>query len=759
MKKLLILMAATAISTSAMAENITFSKIQVNGNKRVETSTIEAFLNVPVGTPVSKDDLDGAFRRMYDTGLFEDLKLTVKDKVLVVDIKENPTVSEVNISGNKKLDTDKITPELKVAPRSVFKESDVQADVKRILTLYQRSGRFNIKVDPKIEKLDDGRVNVTYKIDEGQRAKVEQISFIGNKAYDEAELESTVSTKESRWYRFFSGNDVYDPDRLEYDKELIRRLYVANGYADVQVISADAEYNQAKKAFNITFTVDEGTYYDFGKIDVASSIPDITLDQVTEQIKTREGSKFDSNKIETTISNLTDFLGDKGYAFVRIDPVYERDTASNRLGVKYTISEGPRVYLNKINIVGNTRTTDEVIRREFRIAEGDPYNSSKIKRSKQRIEALGYFAKVDIENEETDQPDKVNIKTVVEEQSTGELTFGAGFSSADGALGDVSITERNLLGRGQFVRANFTLASSRREVDFGFTEPYFMDRNFAAGFDLFDTTTTRDGGTNNFTFDSASTGGTLRGTYPLSEFIDHTIRYTYRTDDVSNPDANASTYVLEQIGTRTTSSVGQTFSYNTLDNQFMPKSGWLASVSQDFAGLGGDAEYIKHEAKVNYFTPISEEMSEWVVKLSGRGGNVTGVNGENVAINDRFFIGSTVIRGFDNQGIGPRDAGTLDPLGGNTYYAASSELMFPLGLPEELQIKGAVFADAATLYGVDSTSNPINIKDDSSIRSSAGVGVFWRSPVGPIRIDFASPIQKESYDKTESVRFSFGTKF
>lgn len=759
LRSLLLLSSIIFASVAATAQDLVVNKIQVNGNQRVETATVEAFLNVPLGQPVSKDQLDNAFRRMYDTGLFADLNMVIRNGVLIVDVKENPTVNEVNISGNDKIDTDKIEPELKVSSRAVYKDADVQSDVKRILTLYQRSGRYNVKVDPKIEKLDDGRVNVTYKIDEGSRASVEQISFIGNNAFSEGELESVVSTKESAWYRFLSGNDVYDPDRLEYDKELIRRHYVQNGYADVRVISADAEYNQAEKSFNIVYTIDEGRHYDFGKITVESAIPDINLEQVQDQLKTREGNEFNSKKIEDSITNLTDYLGDKGYAFVRIDPQYLKDENTDTMGINYVISEGPRVYINKINITGNTRTTDEVIRREFRIAEGDPYNSSKLKRSKQRVEALGFFAKVDMENEPTDQPDKVNVNVNVEEQSTGELTFGAGFSSSEGALGDISIAERNLLGKGQFLKGNFTLASARKQAEISFTEPYFMDRNFAAGFDLFNVVNSRDSGYNNYTFDSEAMGATIRGTYPLTEYIDHTVKYTFRKDEVTNPDPLASVYVLEQIGERTTSLVGQTFSYNTLDNQFSPTTGWLASISEDAAGLGGDVQYLKHEAKVTYFTPISQDWEEWVLKLSGRAGTVFGLGDDNVAINDRFFIGSSVIRGFDNQGIGPRDKNTGDPLGGNTYYAASSEMMFPLGLPDELGVKGAVFADAASLSDVDTTLSTVNIQDDNSIRTSAGVGVFWKSPVGPIRVDIAQPIMKESYDKTETFRFSFGTKF
>lgn len=763
MKKIYSFFAVLALIASmiipSQAHALVINKIVVKGNQRVETETVKAFLALPMGSSISRGNLDEAFRRTFDTGLFKDINMTVVGDTLTVKVDENPSISEVKVSGNDKIDDSKILAELKLAPRSIFKEFDVQADIRRILTLYQRSGRFNVHVKPEIEDLDDGRVNVTYVIDEGKRARVSQISFINNTVYDEAELESIVSTKESRWYRFFSGSDNYDPDRLEYDKELLRRHYVAHGYADFRVLSADAEFDNVNEAFNIIFNVDEGPYYNFGSIDIESSIPDVKYEEIKDSIKTKSGNEFNSNKIEETITGLTEYLGDKGFAFVKITPEFNKKPEDNLIDLRYEISEGPRVYVNKINIKGNTRTVDEVIRREFRIAESDPFNSSKLKRSKQRVEALGYFSKVEVENKPTAQQDKVDIDVVVEEQSTGELTFGAGFSSADGALADVGITERNLLGRGQYLKLNTTVASTRQQVDFSFTEPYFLDSNFSAGIDLFKIKTEGDTAQSNLAYDSDSIGFSLRGSYPLTEYLTHSLRYTLSDTEISNPDPAASLFVRQQVGQRTTSSVGHSLIYNTLDNQFLPKSGLYILLSQDLAGLGGDVDYLKHEAKFNYFTPISEELSDVVLRLSTRAGNIEGLDNDNVRINDRFFIGGTVIRGFDNQGIGPRDRTTKDPLGGNTYYAASAEVMFPLGLPEELQVKGAAFFDAATLYDVDDNDPTLIIQDDETIRTSAGIGVFWRSPVGPIRIDFAKTINEESYDEDEAVRFSFGTKF
>ena len=748
-----------AVTESHAEGTITVNEIRVSGNQRIEVPTIKAFLNVPMGRPIAKSSLDESFRKTFNTGLFKDLNLRYKSGVLHVQVEENPIISEVEIVGNDKIDDEAIKLELQVQPRSVYKKSDVQADIKRILTLYQRSGRFNVKVDTQIKDIENNRVEVVYVIDEGKRAKVSQISFVNNFAYDEAELESVISTKESRWYRFFSGNDNYDPDRLEYDKELLRRHYVANGFADFKINSADAEFNRAKGSFNMIFTVDEGPYYQFGKIDLDSEIEEINFDLVEDKIITRSDEEFNAEEIESTISELTDFLGDKGYAFVQINPQYNRREEEGKLDVTYKISEGPRVYINRINIKGNTRTTDEVIRREFRISEGDPFNTTKLKRSKQRVEGLGFFSKVDIDNEQTANRDKVDINVVVEEQSTGELTFGAGFSSADGALGDIGITERNLLGQGQYLKANFTLAAARQEIDLSFTEPYFLGRNFAAGIDLFNIKTDSSSSISNLTFDSDTIGGTIRGAYPISEYVKHSLRYTLRNDDISNPDPSASLYVRQQVGERTTSSIGHTFAYNTLDNQFLPKSGIFASIAQDFAGIGGDVDYIKHEGKFSYFTLVDRDWPDVVMRLSAKAGNINGM-GEDVRINDRFFIGNSTIRGFDNQGVGARDQTTGDPLGNNTYYATSAEVMFPLGLPEELQIKGAAFADAGSAFNLNQrAAGGLVIQDDESVRSSAGVGLFWRSPVGPVRIDIATPLSKESYDRDEFFQFSFGTKF
>jgi outer membrane protein insertion porin family len=760
MKKHIIALATTTILFGAYAAHAAVVReINVKGLQSVERPTLDAFTAIKVGDDVSNSQISEAIRRTYDTGLFKDVDINLQGATLTISVIENPVIAEVKIEGNDKISDDKILPELKLAPRSIFNESDVQADVRRIQTLYTKGGRFNVSIEPKIEQLDNNRVNLVYEIQEGVKSKINQISFVNNTAFDEDDLEGVVATKETRWYRFFSGDDNYDPDRVEYDKELLRKYYISNGYPDFRVVSADAEFNPTAKAFNITYTLEEGKKYDFGNVTLESKMPDVPTDILEKSISTRSGRVFDASEVEKTITSMSDELGNKGYAFVNIVPEYTPNPETQQMDIKYVVQQGPRVYVDRINIIGNTRTQDEVVRREFRLAEGDPYDASKIKRSKQRVEDLGYFSKVDIKNVPTADSDRVNLDVAVSEQSTGELTFGAGLSSTDGIIGDVSITERNLLGRGQYVRLGFTAASSRQDIELSFTEPYFLDTNFAAGFDLFSVKRTRSS-FSNLTFDSETVGAAIRGSYPLTEYVKHDIKYTIKNDEVANPDPLASVYVLAQVGERTTSEIGQTFTYNTLDSNFFPSKGINVSLDQDYAGIGGDVHYLRHEFKTTYYKSLLDSNDDLVMKLAAKAGIIAGTNDDDVRINDRFFIGGNTIRGFDNQGIGPRDAATRDPLGGNKYYAGTAELVFPLGLPKELGFRGAAFFDAGSLFDVDST--PIvgnNINDDSSLRTAAGVGVYWRSPIGPIRVDVAQAIQKEDYDKTETVRFSFGTRF
>ena len=753
---LLTLICVNVSDINAQEGNVAEVKeIVVEGNQRVESDTIKTFLPVKVGSRYSDSELNSALDELFATGLFSDVKIRRTEGIVTVEVVENPIINELVFEGNKRIEDEDLTKETSLKPRDVYTKTALQKDVRRILDLYQKSGRFSAIVTPKVITLEQNRVNVVFEIDEGSKTEISKINFVGNKNFSDETLRNTIQTKESRWYRFFSSDDAYDPDRLAFDQELLRRLYIANGFADFRVTSATAELTPERESFIITFSIEEGDVYTFGDMGVESQIAQVSSDQVSGLVLTNKGEKFNAELMDKTIEKMTQYLGDLGYAFVDIKPQISRNTETDIIGIVYQILEAPRVYVEKINIKGNSRTLDEVVRREFRVAEGDPYNASKIKRSQQRIQNLGYFKKADITTDRGSAEDKVEINVDVEEQSTGELTIGAGFSTADGALGDISLSERNLLGKGQQLRLNLTLAASRRQVDLGFTEPYFLDKNVAAGFDIFSTKRDGQSSTSSLSYDLDSVGGALRAEYPLSEHLSHFAKYSLRSDNITDVDSDASTFIRQQEGKNTTSMVSNSLQYDTRDSKFDPKNGYIIRYNFDVAGLGGDSKFVRNEIRSGYFIPTFNE--DWVFKMFGKVGNIVGLAGEDVRINNRFFLGSTEVRGFNNEGIGPRDTSTKDPLGGNFYYAGTVEQSFPLGVSKDFGLSGSVFSDFGSLFDVDDTG--ANIKDSDAIRVSVGAGVSWLSPVGPIRIDFAEALVKENFDETEQIRFSFGTKF
>ncbi len=725
--------------------------IVVQGNQRIETSTILSYLGMKAGDVYDPVKVDAAIAALYNTKLFEDVLIERRGISVAVKVKENPIINQIAFEGNRRTSDDDLEKETRLKPRSVLTKSDLQNDVNRLLAVYQKGGRFLAEVTPKVIPLEQNRVNLVYEINEGDKSLIQSIRFVGNKYYSSSTLRSTLQTKESAWYRFLSSDDSYDPDRLDFDKELLRRHYVQNGFADFKVLSAVAELTPEKDAFYITFTVEEGQRYTFGKMNIQSRIEKVKPEPLYAQVQSQEGDIFNAEQIEKTVDKVTEALGEQGYAFVNIDPQYQRDPKTRTIGINYVIGESQRVYVDKINITGNVRTKDSVIRREFRLAEGYPYNVAKLRRSQQRLNNLGYFSNVDIQNKKSITPDKMNIDVNVEEKSTGELTIGGGFSTTDGVLSDISIVERNLLGSGQYLKLGGTLAARRQELNLGYTEPYFLDREIAAGFDLF--SQRRDRQTQS-SFDSDSKGVTLRAAYPFTEHLTHSVRYALRDDTITNVDPLASRFIKDQQGQTVTSLVSHSFIYDKRDNNFDPSEGYYIRLNEDFAGLGGDAKHIMHELRASYYIPTISD--KWVLSFTGKGGYIFGINDEDVRINNRFFIGGNDVRGFETDGIGPRDKTTLDSLGGNIYYTGSAEFRFPLGTPDELGLSGSVFTDAGSLYEVDAVGP--EVEDDDMIRAAFGAGISWASPVGPIRIDFAHAFRKNQFDQTQSIRFSFGTR-
>lgn len=732
-------------------------EIRIEGTQRIEPETVRSYLLIQPGDPFNDERIDRSLKALFATGLFADVTLRRDGDALVVRVVENPIINRVAFEGNNKFDDKALSAELQLRPRIVYTRTKVQADVKRILDLYRRSGRFAATVDPKVIPLDQNRVDLVFEIDEGPVTGISAINFVGNKRFSTSRLQEVIQTKESRWYRFLSSADTYDPDRITYDRELLRRFYLSQGYADFRVVSAVAELTPARDGFFITFTVEEGERYRFGKIDVHSQIKDVDAAALTPLVTAKEGDWYDAEEVEKTITRLTEALGNRGFAFVDIRPNVTRNREGRTVDVSFEIQEGPRVYVERIDITGNVRTLDKVIRREFRLVEGDAFNTAKLRRSEQRIRNLGFFKKVDVTNTQGSAPDKTVVTVNVEEQSTGEISVGGGFSTSDGLLGNINLRERNLLGRGQDLRVGFGLSQRSQQIDLSFTEPYFLGRNLAAGVDLYQIDQKNQ---INAVFDQFTLGGALRMGYQVSENLRQTLNYTLRTDSITNVASNASLFIQQQSGSRLTSSVGQVLLYDRRDNVNDPTDGWFVSYGTDFAGVGGDVNYIRNKLAGGYFYSL---YPEWVLSVTGEGGAINGF-GQQVRLEDRFFIGGDNLRGFADSGISPRDHVTSDALGSKYYWVSSVQLGFPLGLPQELGLSGRVFTDVGSSFGVDQTAITLNgqsstVDSSTKPRLAVGTGVSWKSPFGPIRLDFAIPVIKQQFDKSEYFRVGFGTRF
>lgn len=749
-----------AVQTAEVENGPTVRDIRVEGAQRLENETILSYLQLGKGQTATPEKIRQALKELYATGLFQDVNLRMDGDTLVVAISENPVINRVIFEGNSEVSTEDLEKEVQLKPRQVYTLPRVQKDVQRILDIYRRSGRFAAQVEPKQVKLEQNRVDLIFEITEGARTGVRSVSFVGNKTVDAGKLREVISTHESAWWRVFSTSDFYDPDRLNYDRDLLRKFYLNEGYVDFRVISANAELTPDRKDFFITFTVEEGARYKFGKINVESTLKGLDPESLRDQVKTKEGDWYSSGGVESTVATLTNLLtsgtGEKTFPFVDVDPKIERHRDTQTVDVTYQIKEGARVFVQRIEIDGNQHTMDKVIRREMTMAEGDAFNVAKLRRSEQKIKDLGFFEEVKTNTEEGAQPDQSVVKVKVKEKATGEISLGAGYSTTDGVLGDFSIRERNFMGKAQDVRLGTTLSSRTKQFDFSFTEPYFLDRDLAAGVDLF--RTTRDN-QDESSFDETNTGFSLRLGYPLSEQLRQRLTYTLQNTNISSVPSTASRFIKEQKGESTTSMVGQELVYDTRDSRLEPTEGYVIKLNTDLAGLGGSVNYARVRLGGTAYYALADK---WIASASAEGGYIRGLGDQNVRIGDRFFLGGETLRGFRYAGVGPRDLtnGVDDALGGERFARGTAELTFPSGLPEEVGVKGHVFTDAGTLGQVAVTPLPgETFREEETLRVSAGVGATWSSPFGPIRLDFAKALVKEPYDKLESFRFSFGTRF
>ncbi len=761
--------------SKAEAQASAIRDIRVVGNKRVEPETVRTYLKFNAGDAYDPGKIDQSIRALFATGLFADVRIDREGNGVVVTVVENPVINQVAFEGNKEVDKDTLKNEVQLKPRSVFTRAKAQADVQRILDVYRRQGRFAASVEPKIIELDSNRVNLVFEIDEANATKVKAINFIGNRAFSDSQLRDIITTSQSGLLDFLKGTNIYDPDRLTLDRELLRQYYLKNGYADARVVTAGAELDRDGSGFYISFVVEEGELFGFGAMEIESSLP-IDVKALRAELLTSPGATYDQSLMDKTVERLTLVASEQGYAFVRVRPKAERDATGRAINVTYVIDEGPRVYIERININGNLRTQDYVVRREFRLAEGDAYNPLMVDKAKKRLQNLGYFKTVDIKRRPGSAADRVILDVDLVEQSTGELSFGAGYSTSEGIIGDVSITERNLLGRGQFLRLRLAGSAERLQIDLSFTEPRFLGLNLAAGFDLFH----KDVNLSSLSsFRTRTTGGSLRLGFPLTENLWLTNSYNLSTSAIYDVLPTASLAIREAQGEAITSSWGTMLSYDGRNHPKNPTRGVYLQAGTEVAGLGGDVQYVRASAEGRFYYPLTDKIT-----FVGRamGGHIEGWGGQDVRLIDLFYKGGETIRGFDRGGFGPRDLLTNDALGGSTYWSATAELRFPIPfIPQELGMSAAAFVDAGSLFGAGATAEGLNtqcgvplnrdpvtgavlnpgicLANSSAVRAAAGASIIWESPLGPLRLDISKPFLKERYDQEQLIRFGASTRF
>ena len=764
----------------------TISAIAVTGNKRIESGTIASYMLVQPGDRFDADRIDRSLKTLFATGLFKDVMITRDGTALVVKVVENPIINRILFEGNHKNGDDTLKPLLELRPRAVFTPELAQVDRQKILDAYAKKGRFGATVTPKIIRLADNRVDVVFEINEGRLTLVSHIGFVGNHAFGEDRLREIVSTRQQAFYRILSSSDNYDPQRIEYDKELLRRFYLKNGFADFEVRNATAELASDHSAFLVTFTLNEGARYTVNSITIESRLPNLKGAELLPAVEQEKGQTYDGEAVERSVEAVQDAVQTRGYNFVQVRPRIARDPVKHTVDLVFDVTEGPRVYVERIDIEGNSRTKDKVIRREMQMGEGDAFNAAAVRRSRQRLTDLGYFNTVNITSAPGASSDKAVVTAVVDEKATGEISLGGGFSTDAGALVSAGLREKNLVGTGLDSSLSGVLAQYRSEVDFSLTDPYLFDRNLVGGIDLFDVQNNNQQISN---YNESRLGGALRLGYEISDHLRQAVTYSAVSRNVTNINSNASLYIQNQSGGTFLSQIGQTLTLDYRDSRVDPRNGFITRLGLDFAGLGGSTNYVRAKIDGTYFIPLERYTgdSDWGIALSASAGYLVALNRQEQLI-DRFFLGGDNLRGFQSGGAGPHSIPTADSatrpsvffgsdsVGGKLIYTQSSELRFPLPISADLGLSGRAFVDVGGLADVKS-SGALFARDfynnvipggitqqlygvnDLTPRVGAGVGVSWKSPFGLINVDLADPVLKRRYDQTQIFRFGFGTRF
>ncbi len=778
----------------AAGSNDVISDIRVVGNERIESGTILSYMLVAPGDPANPDLIDRSLKTLFATGLFSDVTINRDGPALVVKVVENPLVNRVAFEGNHALGDDALRALLELRPRSVFTPEIARSDRQKLLDAYAKKGRYGATVEPKIIRLPQNRVDVVFEISDGTATLVSRISFVGNHAFGEGRLRDIIESRESAWYRFLSSSDSYDPARVEFDKELLRRFYLKNGYADFEVRDATAELAPDRNAFFLTFTLSEGAQYRVSSISVNSTLPTLTSAELMPFVEQEKGETYDGDAIERSVNAMQDAAQARGVNFVLVRPRIARNRAKHTVDLVFDVSEGPRVYVERIDIEGNTRTKDKVIRRELQLAEGDAFSPAAIRKSRQRLTELGYFNTANITQSQGSAADKAVVNVAVDEKATGELSFGGGYSTDAGALLSAGLREKNLIGTGIDSSLSGTLAQRRSEIDLSATDPYFLDRNLVAGFDIFHVSNNNQNISN---YDEARTGLSLRTGYQINPHLSQAINYSIVQRNVSNVNAGSSLYILNSAGSTLLSQIGQTLTLDYRDSRVDPHAGFVLRYGLDVAGLGGTAHYVRNKLDGTYFIPFDRFTgnSDWGLAISASAGYLSDIGNRQEDLIDRFFLGGDNLRGFQSGGAGPhtvprtdlnsQDPRTLgegsvvygsDSVGGKLIYTQSTELHFPLPVSADLGLSGRAFVDVGGLAEVNQRGAlaAFNFYDqlvpggivqqlyhpnNLSPRVGAGVGVSWKTPFGLINLDLADPVVKQKYDQTQIFRFGFGTRF
>ena len=794
--------------------------IDVAGNRRVEADTIRSYFRTGGTEHLDSAKIDAALKALYGTGLFQDVRITPGNGRILVTVVENPVINKVAFEGNHKVKDEQLAGEVQSKPRGTFSRALVQNDTQRIYEIYQRNGRYDVQVVPKVIDLPNGRVDLVFEINEGAKTGVEKIIFVGNNAFSDYRLKDVIKTSVTNWLSFLKSSDIYDADRVEVDRDLLRRFYLRNGFADVRIVSAVGEYNPEGKGFVITYTIDEGQQYHFGAVNIQSSVPSVPGESLRYKLRVDSGRVYNADAIEKSVEETTIEVARRGYPFATVRPRGERNVATRTVDVTFIVDEGQHTYIERINVRGNTRTRDYVIRREFDIVEGDPYNRALVDRAERRIKNLGYFKTVKITTEPGSAPDRIVINCDVEEQSTGEFSFAGGYSTSDGIIGEVSIGERNLMGTGDIAKASIQYGQRSRGFDLSFVEPYLMGQRLALGLDVFFHQTTSS---TYLSYLSKTYGGDIKLGIPIMENLSAQVRYTGYGQQISlpsiwnncnninpdfvntfpdaahapatNPSAQAAALGITQVncfqdgeaslavrkelaqGAVFVSAPGYTIAYNTLDNNKSPTEGLIIELKQDVAGAGGDVRNVKSTIDARLYHEIYPDI---VGILRGQAGYAVGWGGQDLRMLDHFQGGPNLVRGFAPAGFGPRDVtqavqlcgsissncGMNDALGGSMYWAASTEIQTPMPFaPKDFGMKLAWFADAGQLMNYvgptswAQTGETLINSGNGGIRSSVGMGLIWDSPFGPLRFDLAYALTKEAYDHTQIFRFGGGGRF